>query len=333
MAASNVSAPTTTYAAGTVSVCPPDLGPVVGYGDGMATMQPDLVAWALGPDGAATSALLRLAGQQVDGDLGTVRLLRRGTNLVLASDERKVVLRLQYADRADEIDANLRLCRDVADAGGPVVPPLAPRCALADGVALTAWPMGIPAAADDQAALGNALRDLHAVPPAADLPSINVSDRFEARLGDLDPTIPGWIAESLKEHAVLAVARLDELVDRSTVLLHADAHVGNLVTWDRGWGLIDLDDLCRGPREFDLAPSLVSYQRFHRDRHRWHAFKEAYGEADWEAVSYLSVVRESTMNTWLAGLWTYSEPARDELAHRVRTWDQDPAVHDRWSAL
>lgn len=147
---------------------------VVGYGDGMATMQPDLVAWALGPDGTATPALLRLAAQQVDGDLGT---------------------------------------------------------------------------------------------------------------------------------------------------------------WDRGWGLIDLDDLCRGPREFDLAPSLVSYQRFHRDRRRWQAFKDAYGEADWEAVSYLGVMRESTMNTWLAGLWTHSQPARDELAHRVRTWDQDPSVHERWSAL
>lgn len=299
----------------------------------MATTQPDLVVWALGPDGTATPALLRLAAQQVDGDLGTVRLLRRGTNLVLAADRRKVVLRLQYADHADEIDANLKLCRDVAEAGAPVVPPLASHCARSDGVALTAWPMGIPAAADEQAALGNALRDLHAVPPAADLPSVNITDRFDARLAELDPTIPGWIVESLKKHAALAVARLNELLDTSTVLLHADAHVGNLVKWDHGWGLIDLDDLCRGPREFDLAPSLVSYQRFHRDGRRWRAFKEAYGEADWEAVSYLSVMRESTMNTWLAGLWAHSQPARDELARRVRTWDQDPSIHERWSAL
>ena len=118
------------------------------------------------------------------------------------------------------------------------------------------------------------------------------------------------------------------------MLLHGDAHVGNLVMLEGSPRLIDLDDLCRGPREFDLAPSLVSYQRFHRDDQRWQALKTAYGdEADWDLVDALAVVRESTMNTWLAGLWAHDTHARDELVHRVDTWDSDWSSHEPWQAL
>ena len=294
----------------------------------------DLVTWAFDDEGAATDRLQALAADLVPSDLGHIELLRRGSNVVLQAPDAHVILRLQHAALADAVEENLSLVTRLSTGGAPVVPPLTSHAATTEQVVLTAWPAGTPVRADDTADLGAVLKALHDIQPPNDLQLVNVTDRFEHRFAEIPPDVPDRIVKALREHADLAVTTLRAASSSSDVLLHGDAHVGNLVTLDGSPRLIDLDDLCRGPREFDLAPSLASYQRFHRDDRRWADFQEAYGSsADWDLVDTLTVVREATMNTWLAGLWAHDPRARDELVRRVETWDQDWKSHEPWRAM
>ncbi|TQL69069.1 Ser/Thr protein kinase RdoA (MazF antagonist) [Nocardioides albertanoniae] len=275
-----------------------------------------------------------LAAELAPDGVGRIELLRRGSNVVLQAPESRCILRLQHAHLADAVKANLDLVARLTATGAPLVGPLTSRVAMTDVVVLTAWPAGQPANAEDTAALGAVLQTLHDVQPPRELSLVNVTDRFDRRFADLPSDIPNRIAKALRDHADLAVDTLRAASSSSDVLLHGDAHVGNLVFLHDEPRLIDLDDLCRGPREFDLAPSLASYQRFHRDDRRWQAFRAAYGEsADWDLVNTLTVVREATMNTWLAGLWEHDPHARDELIHRVDTWDKDWNSHEPWRAM
>lgn len=290
--------------------------------------------WAFNDEGAATDRLQALAAELVPVGLGRIELLRRGSNVVLQAPDAQVILRLQHAGLTRAVEDNLNLVIRLVASGAPIVPPLTSRAASTEQVVLTAWPGGIPASADDTSDLGAVLRTLHDIDPPRGLSLVNVSDRFERRFTEMPDDVPEHIIKALRGHADLAVATLRDASSSADVLLHADAHVGNLVTLGETSCLIDLDDLCRGPPEFDLAPSLASYQRFHRDDRRWADFQEAYGSgADWDLVDALTVVREATMNTWLAGLWTHDPRARDELIHRVKTWDQDWKSHEPWHAM
>src|SRR5262249_49847312 len=61
------------------------------------------------------------------------------------------------------------------------------------------------------------------------------------------------------------------------VSAHGDAYVGNLMTYDGSPVLIDLDDVCRAPRELDFAPSLVSARRFTDTRSAYEDLLDGYG--------------------------------------------------------
>ena len=70
----------------------------------------------------------------------------------------------------------------------------------------------------------------------------------------------------LARHQLLPVATLAALQERHSralheleqvgsapVVLHGDAHRGNLLRDDRGWFWVDLEETCLGPPEWDLA--------------------------------------------------------------------------------
>lgn len=291
------------------------------------------LSWALDASGRPTPQLVDAAESLVGYHLDDLELIRIGSNAIFSDRNKRVVIRVQSADLADEVIANLDLVIGLSEAAAPLVGPLVPTALRTETTVLTAWPLGNAVLATNVALLGSVLADLHTSSMPRDLPTLNLQDKLQSRLSEIRATdLPAALRDSLVAHICHASALVGRLSPANPVLLHGDAHTGNLVELDHRALLIDLDDLCAGPREFDLIPAFVAYKRFHRDRDLWLAFRNAYGHADWETVESLAVVRETTMNTWLAGLWSSSPTARDELTHRINTWDLEGDL-GTWRAL
>lgn len=148
----------------------------------------------------------------------------------------------------------------VADRGGPVVPPartVDPGPYMQDGFAISLWehvPLNPlqPAPAE----VGAALASLHLAAAA-----------FPAELDYLAPAreqVSDGLA-ALERESALAAAIVDTLRARHetllahlegsgpVIVLHGDAHSGNLLSAAGSWRWIDLEETCRGPAEWDLA--------------------------------------------------------------------------------
>lgn len=149
--------------------------------------------------------------------------------------------------------------------GGPVVPPTGlaePGPHRSGGLAVSLWTY-LPPAADPPgprpgpAEVGAALAALH-----------GALDGYPARLPWLSPALD-QVTEglaALDAGHVLGPARLAALrirhaeiragldrVDGPPVVLHGDAHGGNLLAGPDGWLWIDLEETCHGPLAWDLA--------------------------------------------------------------------------------
>jgi Phosphotransferase enzyme family len=148
----------------------------------------------------------------------------------------------------------------LADRDGPVVPPSRvadPGPHVQDGLVISLWEYTAASPRrPTPAELGAALARLHLA--AAGCP---------VALGDLTPArdqISDGLA-ALERSAALAPAEVSALRARHEVLLarlgdrgpaivlHGDAHAGNLVAAAGDWRWIDLEECCRGPAEWDLA--------------------------------------------------------------------------------
>lgn len=211
---------------------------------------------------AAGLALARRLGLPA-GD--PVVLSSRG-NLLLHLAPAPVVARVATLTAWSRHDPFAWLAREVAvagyvaESGGPAVPPskaVDPGPYLQDGFAISLWEHvppepGRPSAAE----VGAALASLHLA--AAGCP---------AELGDLTAARE-QIAEgldALERQQVLAAAIVDTLRTRhqtllarvegrgAAIVLHGDAHAGNLLSVAGGWRWIDLEETCRGPAEWDLV--------------------------------------------------------------------------------
>jgi hypothetical protein len=197
-------------------------------------------------------------------------VLRDLTNVIVHLRPAPVVARVQLTLGAlrglawarAEIDA----AEFLAAAGAPVAPPASdvdPGPHEVDGLLVTFWTyFDHDRALADATVAGRSLRELH--------------DAFAAYDGAL-PT-----CDRLDEVRKLLDDPVRELADRLPPLdgapIHGDAHLGN-VLWTRDGPLwSDLENVCRGPREFDLA-----CLRF-RPSPEADAAIAAYGEHDAEAV-------------------------------------------------
>jgi len=198
-------------------------------------------------------------------------VLRDLTNVIVHLRPAPVVARVQLTLGAlrgvawarTEIDA----ARFLAAAGSPIAPPVTdvdPGPHEVDGLLVTFWHFvdHDPALAD-AAIAARSLHELHEAFAAYDgeLPTCDRLDEVR-RLVD-DPELRAF------------AQRLPPL-DGGPI--HGDAHLGN-VLWTRDGPLwSDLENICRGPREFDLA-----CLRF-RPSPEADAAIAAYGEHDAEAV-------------------------------------------------
>lgn len=198
-------------------------------------------------------------------------VLRDLTNLIVHLRPAPVVARVQLtlgalrdlASARAEIDA----ARFLAAAGAPVAPPahdVDPGPHEIDGLLVTFWAyVDHDPALADAAVAGRSLRELH--------------DAFATYEGEL-PTCDRLdeVRRLVDEPELRAFA--DRLPPLDGPPIHGDAHLKN-VLWTRDGPLwSDLENVCRGPREFDLA-----CLRF-RPSAEADAAVAAYGEHDAGAV-------------------------------------------------
>jgi len=173
-------------------------------------------------------------------------VLRDLTNLIVHLRPAPVVARVQLTLGALRglawARAEMDAARFLAAAGAPVAPPardVDPGPHEIDGLLVTFWAFvdHDPALADATLA-GRSLRDLHVAfaPYEGELPTCDRLDEVRRLIDD-------------PELRALA-DRLPPLDGRP---IHGDAHLRN-VLWTRNGPLwSDLENVCRGPREFDLA--------------------------------------------------------------------------------
>jgi thiamine kinase-like enzyme len=83
--------------------------------------------------------------------------------------------------------------------------------------------------------------------------------------------------------------------------IHGDAHTGNLLTDHGEVVLLDFEAVAVGPREWDLMPTAIAYERFGLAGERYREFADVYGfdVRTWAGYPVLRAIRELTMTTWL----------------------------------
>ena len=159
------------------------------------------------------------------------------------------------------------LAREVAVAGyaaangGPVVPPTAltdPGPHWRDGLAVSLWTFVPPSPERPAPAeFGVALARLHMA--TADFPGeLPVLATLRAQISDAlaalerDHVLEPGVLTALRDRHAEILAALDG-PSGPELVLHGDAHPGNLLWTPAGWLWTDLEETCRGPRAFDLA--------------------------------------------------------------------------------
>ena len=193
--------------------------------------------------------------------------------------------------------------------------------------------------ADAFHAFGHLIRRFHDLDGKLDMdvppfdPLLKIRRRIE-RLNNADGFPRKYLAVL---QSALHVAEQREATLRDTTLgegvLHGDALLGNTISTATGLRLIDFDSVCYGPREWDLAPSLVAVQRFGRDIESWTAFLRGYGIAP-ERLVHLeaaSIVKQLSMTVVLCLQHGQSEAVDREIARRISHWEKSDSSN-RWYA-
>jgi len=202
------------------------------------------------------------------------RVLSSRGNLVLHLAPAPVVARvatLSAQSRADPLAWLARevdVARYVADSGGPVVSPAStvePGPHWQDGFAISLWEY-LPALdlEPGPADVGAALARLHQATGACPAELGDMSPVKEMVTDGLD-TLERQSAVDAAAVSALRSAHADVLaamagVQAERIVLHGDAHAGNLLhDSSRGWLWIDLEETCRGPAAWDLATMVGRY--------------------------------------------------------------------------
>lgn len=247
------------------------------------------------------------------------------TSLGLAVDDgivlhnsNKLALRLTPCDVLARIsdaghgDARLEVerARRLAKAGcpvGTVEPRVDPLVYTGGGFAVTLWtyydPATHPVSPVDYA---TALAQLHGGMRTVDLSCPRFTDRIEeAQQVAANPGLSPELADADRELLGGRLADLRRRIDTQGAreqLLHGEPHPGNVLGTPEGPVFIDLETICRGPVEFDLA-------------HVPEAVREHYPEID---HTLLDACRQLVLGMVAAWRWRIG----DEFPYR-RRWGQE----------
>ncbi|HEV8102993.1 MAG TPA: phosphotransferase [Gaiellaceae bacterium] len=198
----------------------------------------------------------------------------------------------------------------LTEVGASVVRSLGGPLQMENGVVVTLWALLETSGPLDPAAAGASLRDLHdrATGYAGRLRSFDPRPDALALCEALAGTEFGGPIATIRR----AVERL-ELPERLGVEpIHGDAHLGNVIQTSRGPIWIDLEDVCRGPREWDLACLLHRGLLLGQHDQAAEAALESYGKHDREAVDELA----AAVMVWIAPWAVYA----DSLDGTLNDW-------------
>jgi len=188
---------------------------------------------------------------------------------IVLHDSNKLALRLtpcdvfaRVAPLGQEVaQFEIDLAQRLAEAGSPVAqvePTVEPRVYKHDGFAVTLWTYYAPVAPEVAPAdYAKALELLHAGMREVDMPSPSFMDRItEAEEVVADPARSPELADAERAFLSGRLAGLRRVIEErgaAEQLLHGEPHLGNLLSTSSGPLFIDLETVCRGPVEFDLA--------------------------------------------------------------------------------
>lgn len=242
---------------------------------------------------AAALAAARDAGFAT-GDPVVVRDL---TNVLVHLRPDPVVARVTVALQRGRaaLETELAFAHAAAERGAPVVPPADGRVHEHGGFNVTLWRYveHRPPKPGDAPAIGEALRALHEAVRDIDLPL----ERFD-RLDEVEE-VAASIEHPDRRLMLDAIAFARErvaAVDAPEQPLHGDAHHRNTLVTESGPVWVDLENICRGPVEYDLA-CLLWRTRVHGAADA-DASLAAYGPHDAELVEELLPVLAAFLVPW-----------------------------------
>jgi Phosphotransferase enzyme family len=271
-------------------------------------------------------------GRQIGVPVSGAQLLRLHGSAVFALPAAGLIVRISTNLAAiARITASLRVTAWLAGGGFPCTVPASVRGQpfTIDGKVASVWqyvpdaPGPAPSAID----LARLLRDLHSrpLPPSPPEPLTDPLASVTAALRSAPPdAMPSqqrdWLADQIEELR----GRWAELrFPHPAVLIHGDAHPGNLIRAPHGVIVLgDWDHVAVGPPEWDLAQIFYTSRRLgYPPQEEVDGFGAAYGwePRDWPGLPTLLAIRE------VSGLSPYirnspAQPfARRELALRVST--------------
>lgn len=255
---------------------------------------------------ADTRALLTEACTARGLEPGGASLLRLGSNAVYRL-EAPVVVRIGRPDADNAaVYRTIAVARWLESAGYPAVRAMdVDQPLIIGGHAVTFW----EALSDEYATIGevaDVFARLHAMiaPASLNLPKLEPFAHADERIAGSD-----WLSPDERDYMTSELARLrDEYARLEFVLpqgvIHGDASIGNVLHDYNGKPfVIDLDDFCNGPREWDLIQTAI-----YTDRYGWHTrdqyetFTRVYGYdiTQWSGYTVLADVREFILVTWMA---------------------------------
>ncbi len=237
-------------------------------------------------------------------------LVRLGSNVVFRLCDRPVIARVARSrETAAAVLREVRVARWLAERGVPAVRALD----VDQPVTVDGWSVGLWESVNDRDDFGTVtdlavlLRALHALPtPSFELPMIDPAGRLLARIESQQALSSDDCAYLLDRAAAVANRYAALRFELPGGVIHGDANVGNVLRDRAGRAvLVDLDDVCVGPREWDLVQTAMFYERF-----GWHTseeyaeFARGYGfdVMAWSGYPVLRELRELSMVAWLAGV-------------------------------
>lgn len=220
-------------------------------------------------EAAMTAALHQLA-ETLNVAADDARLLRLTNNAVFALPAAGLVIRITRSfglhPRVRKV-VQLGTWFETVDAPTIRLAPGTEQPIEVDGLLASVWRYLPPVdPAPDVNDLGAVLRAFHALgAPPFDLPAWDPVGDARTRLDDAEALQPGD-RDALLSWCDNLAPRIDDLNARTRPgLVHADAHVGNLLRTANGRAVLcDFDPTCLGPWQVDLVAVAVGEARFHR---------------------------------------------------------------------
>ncbi len=258
---------------------------------------------------AAFDALARL-GAETPPDLD---LLRFGENALYAYRDRGLVLRVARPQaRADHVARTVDFVVRIAARGMEVTEPAAvpgvrqPVVTSTGVVTLWVYYETDPDCRVTPRELGGLLRHFHDL-ATLEKALVGPWKPFALIRARLDGARRDGIEQDLVDPLGALLVSLESRVpdltsELGTGVMHGDMHYGNVMCLPgHRLLLIDFDQICRGPLEWDLVPNLVTYRRFGMSDEDYGEFSSAYGY-DLRVSPHVGTfiaLRELGMVTWL----------------------------------